>query len=305
MNQGSEFIYQIKYFFKHKSILSQLIAINVAVFALVSVFQLFLFLFQINHTENGLFNLTYWLSVPSDFQLLIRRPWAVFTYMFLHEGVFHLLFNMMVLYFGGRLFMEYLSERQLLKTYIFSGLTGALFFILAYNLFPAFTASLSYAMALGASASVLGILFAIATYVPDYYVHLFIIGRVKLKHIALGLIIIDILSIPQGNAGGHIAHIGGAFWGFIYAYQLKKGKELFAFFDRFNWQSLLKPFYKTSKKKPFKKVYKNEKPMSDEQYNTRKKEEQDKIDKILDKISKSGYESLSKKEKEILFNHGK
>ncbi len=304
MNQSAEFIQQIKYFFKHKSVLLQLIVINMAVFVLVNLFQLFLFLFQVNQ-ESGLLSLTYWLSVPSDFHLLIRRPWAIFTYMFLHEGFFHLLFNMIMLHFSGKLFMEYLSEKQLLKTYILSGLSGALFFVLAYNLFPVFSASLPYAMALGASASVLGVLFTIAVYVPDYSVNLVFIGRVKLKHIAIVFIIIDLLSIPKGNAGGHIAHIGGAFWGFLYAYQLKKGNEIFTWFDHFNWNMFIKPFYKKRKKHPFKDVYKGEKPISDEQFNTRKKANQEKIDKILDKIAKSGYESLSKEEKEILFNQSK
>lgn len=291
-------------FIKSNSILSRLMLINLVVFAAVNIINLFLFLFEASSTSDvaNISTITYWLSVPSEISQLIGRPWTLITYMFLQEGFFHLLFNMIILYFGGRIFIEYLTEKQLLKTYIFSGLFGAAFFILAFNVFPVFSDSLPYALALGSSASVLGILIAIATYVPEYSVVLFLFGRMQLKYIAIIFIVIDIFSIQSGNAGGHIAHLGGAVWGFLYARNLKKGKDLATFFDRIRWPKVR---FKSKKKHHFEDVYVNRKPMTDEEYNARKVQNQKRMDEILEKISRSGYQSLTKEEKEILFKNSK
>lgn len=293
-------------FIKSRAVLARLMLINLVVFVVINIINLFLFLFEVSSGNeiHKVSTLTYWLSVPSDISQLIVKPWTVFTYMFLQEGFFHLFFNMIILYFGGRIFSEYLDEKKLLKTYIFSGLMGAAFFILAFNAFPVFAGSLPNALALGASASVLGIMIAIATYVPEYTVNLLLFGRVKLKYIAIIFIVIDIFSIPKGNAGGHIAHIGGAFWGFLYATNLKKGKDLATFFDRIKWPKVR--FKSPGRKKHhFEDVYVNRKPMTDEEYNARKMNHQKDLDRILDKISRSGYQSLTKEEKEILFRNSK
>lgn len=291
-------------FIKSKSLLSKLILINLMVFAVVNIINLFLFLFEASSTSDvaNISTITYWLSVPSEISQLIGRPWTLITYMFLQEGFFHLLFNLIILYFGGRIFIEYLTEKQLLKTYIFSGLFGAAFFILAFNVFPVFSDSLPYALALGSSASVLGILIAIATYVPEYSVVLFLFGRMQLKYIAIIFIVIDIFSIQSGNAGGHIAHLGGAVWGFLYARNLKKGKDLATFFDRIKWPKIR---FTSKKRHHFEDVYVNRKPMTDEEYNARKVQNQKRMDEILEKISRSGYQSLTKEEKEILFRNSK
>ncbi len=291
-------------FIKSKSLLSKLILINLMVFAVVYIINLFLFLFEASSTSDvaNISTITYWLSVPSEISQLIGRPWTLITYMFLQEGFFHLLFNLIILYFGGRIFIEYLTEKQLLKTYIFSGLFGAAFFILAFNVFPVFSDSLPYALALGSSASVLGILIAIATYVPEYSVVLFLFGRMQLKYIAIIFIVIDIFSIQSGNAGGHIAHLGGAVWGFLYARNLKKGKDLATFFDRIKWPKIR---FTSKKRHHFEDVYVNRKPMTDEEYNARKVQNQKRMDEILEKISRSGYQSLTKEEKEILFRNSK
>lgn len=293
-------------FFKSKSILSRLMLINVIVFLAINILNLFFFLYEISSASviSDISTVTYWLSVPSDISLLIYRPWSLVTYMFLQEGFFHLFFNMWILYFGGRIFLEYLDEKKLLKTYIFGGIFGALFFIAAFNIFPVFSKSLPDAIALGSSASVLAILIAIASYVPEYSMNLLLIGRIKLKHIAIIFVVIDVFSIHKGNAGGHIAHIGGAFWGFIYARNLRKGKNLAGFFDAIKWPKITL----SSKKKGrhhFEDVFVNRKPMTDEEYNARKMKKQENIDAILDKISRSGYQSLTKEEKEILFRNSK
>jgi len=220
--------------------------------------------------------------------------------MFLQEDFMHLLFNMIVLYFGGKIFTDYLSKKQLVNTYIWGGIIGALFFIITFNIFPVFQASVSRSVALGSSASVLAILIAAATYIPNYTVQLILIGRVKLKYIAIAFVALDILSIERGNPGGHIAHIGGAVWGYLSIILMKKGYKnplginWFGFRKVFDW-------FKHDPKSNFKNVHYNKKTVSDEEYNKDRANRQKNIDEILDKISRSGYESLSKEEKELLF----
>jgi hypothetical protein len=223
--------------------------------------------------------------------------------MFLHEDFLHLLFNMMVLFFGGQLLAAFLGSKKLVSTYIFSGLWGAIFFIAAFNAFPVFESSVSLALALGASASVLGILVAAATHAPDYRVQLFLLGSLKLKHIALILIALDVISIQKENPGGHIAHLGGAFWGFLTIQLMKffpgrKGNSEFSLFQVF--RRLFK------KQKPSFRVHQGQRgrPLKDEEYNAMKAKKQQEIDKILDKISKKGYDSLSREEKDLLFKSG-
>lgn len=292
---NSNFLDSARIFFSRKAVFPRLILINVTVFVLVNVINLVFWLFQLN-SSSELSTLTYWLAVPSSLEMLVLKPWTVFTYMFLHEGFFHLFFNMLVLYFGGTIFLQYLNERQLLWTYILGGLTGALFYILSYNFFPVFLESNPFAIALGASASVLAILVAMATYVPQYTVNLFLIGPVRLKYIALFLIIVDIFSIQGSNPGGHIAHLGGAFWGFMYVFMLKGGKDVLSVPRFFHRKRKMKTTYRNPTGNP-------ERPLTDDEYSKRKIAEQSVIDSILDKISKSGYDSLSSREKEILFKN--
>lgn len=292
------YVNKILFFFKRKTILSQLILINIAVFILINFANLFFWLFRVQpNNALGISPLTYWLSVPSNLHLLIQRPWSIFTYMFLHENFFHIFFNMLVLYFSGKIFLEYLSGKQLLNTYIIGGITGAVFYIVSFNIFPIFEASVNYSVALGASASVLAILVAIATYIPDYSVILVLFGRIKLKHLAIILVVIDILSISRGNPGGHIAHLGGALWGYLSIVLLQNGYNNLFNLNNLHFTKFLNIF--TKKKSNFSNN--NQRPISDEEYNRRKVKNQKKIDKILDKISKSGYQSLTKEEKELLF----
>lgn len=194
----------------------------------------------------------------------------------------------------GRIFTEYLGEKKIFPVYLLGGIVGAGFFIIFYNLFPLFNREVNYAIALGASASVLAITVAIATLLPDYEVAVFLPQwRVKLKYIAIALFVMDLLSITGSNAGGNIAHIGGALFGFIYIRLLKKGHDLSLplqqFFSRISG----------SGKPKIKVVYR--KGNNDEDYLSNKSNNQEIIDKILDKISRSGYASLSNEEKDILF----
>ena len=183
---------------------------------------------------------------------------------------------------------EYLSQTKLISTYLMGGIIGAIIYIVAFNIFPVFEAIRFDSLAIGASASVLAILVAAATHVPNYP----IIQRtpIKLKHIAIAAIIIDILSIPEGNAGGHIAHLGGALYGFMYIHLQKRNINSGYLIER-----IILLF---SNKKYVKHKKRNE---SDYDYNARKKEQEKRINNILEKISKSGYDSLSPEEKDELF----
>ncbi len=307
MNPSQHFLDDIKKFFKSNSALANLIIINIVVFISVNIINVILWLFIINADPDkltGISKITYWLAVPSDLGSLLVKPWTLFTYMFVQESFFHLFFNMIVLYFAGKIFTEYLNDKKLINTYIWGGIAGGLFYVVSFNIFPVFQEAVPYSVALGSSASVLAILIAIATLAPDYLVNLIFLGRVKLKHIAIVFVVLDILSINKGNPGGHIAHLGGALWGYVSIILYKKGIN-----DPFgiNWYALknLLKWFKKEPKSTFKKVYTTGRPLSDDEYNKSKSDRQKKIDKILDKISKSGYASLTSEEKEILFKASK
>jgi membrane associated rhomboid family serine protease len=292
--QSNSIFLSLKQFFKRPGILPRLIIINAAVFLLVYLVNLLFWLFQAKTDPAQLSPLTRFLAIPADINVLLVKPWTIFTYMFLHEGFFHLFFNMLVLFFGGQIFLQYLSSRKLLSTYILGGLTGAVFYVMAYNIFPVFYDVAQVSIALGASASVLAILVAAATYVPQYTVNLIFIGPVKLKYLAIVFVILDFFSIQGNNPGGHIAHLGGALWGFLYIFIYKNGTDLYSFFNQFYSNRMhVKPGGRKSAK-----------TMTDEEYNRHRFEEQEMIDQILDKIAKNGYKSLTNKEKEILFRSG-
>ena len=286
---------EIKQTFKEGSMLTRLIYINLGVFLFVKIFSIIFFLFAING-DNFLVE---WLAVPADINQLIFKPWTLFSYMFLHEAFLHILFNLLWLFWFGKIFLEYLTGKQLLNVYLLGGLSGAALYIIAYNLFPAFSESLPFSSALGASAAVMAIVIATSVYVPNYTVYLMFLGPVKLKYIALVSFMLDIIMILDGNAGGHIAHIGGAIFGYFYITQLKKGKDISKGFSKtadrvFSW---FKP--KNNLKVSYRRTE------TDKDYRQRKNGEQKNIDKILDKIAKSGYESLSKDEKDVLFRQSR
>ena len=281
----------VKAFFNQKSALSRLMLINISIWIICLFISVFTWLFNISDISF----VTKLFAVPADISSLAEKPWSIFTYMFLQEEFWHLFFNMLMLYYGGQIFLQFFSQKQLLLTYIFGGLVGALFFILAFNAFPVFEDTKTYAFALGSSASVLSILIAAATYQPEYRLNLFLLGQVKMKWIAIIFVVIDLLSIPKGNSGGHIAHLGGALWGFLYAYLLKKDFDFYLIF-----KSKARIKVKTRNAHNY-----HQRPKTDEQYNAERAQEQEETDKILEKIAKNGYSSLSEKEKEFLFRQSK
>lgn len=280
-----------KQFFLQKSVLSRLMLINIIIWLICLFVSVFTWLFNISDISF----VTKLFAVPADLSSLSDKPWTIFTYMFLQEQFWHLFFNMLMLYYGGKIFLQYFSQKQLLITYIFGGVFGALFFIISFNTFPVFGNMKTDAVALGASASVLSILVAAATYRPEYRLNLFLLGQVKMKWVALIFVVIDILSIPKGNSGGHIAHLGGALWGFLYAFMLRKNFDIYLIFKH-------QPKIRVKSRNA--DNY-HQRPKSDEQYNAERAQEQEEIDRILEKIAKNGYSSLSDKEKEFLFRQSK
>ncbi len=223
--------------------------------------------------------------------------------MFMHLDFFHILFNMICLYWFGKIFLQFLSEKQLVAVYIISGIGGALTYIAAYNFFPYFEDIINHSYLLGASASVMGIMLTAALMAPNFKVRLLLIGEVKLITLALIMIALSVLQVTSSNAGGQFAHIGGALFGYIYFSRLKKGKDLSK-----PVTSIINTFVNAFKKGPKpknNKYYNAKKTKTDAQYNQERKQNNDSIDKILDKIKQSGYNSLSDSEKKQLFDKSK
>lgn len=245
-----------------------------------------------------------WLELPASVVQFCYQPWTLITYMFMHANLMHLLFNMLWLYYFGRLFLVFFSARHLRGLYFFGGIFGWLFYTLAYNLFPYFKDSVDYSYLLGASASVLAISIAVAVKSPEYKVNLMFIGTVRLKYIALFLIITDLMMITSSNAGGHISHLGGALGGWLFTSQLQKGHDATAWINKCidictgNWTSF------HTNRKPKMKLH-HGKHQQDYDYNTKKKQQSDETDRILDKLKQSGYDSLTEEEKKHLFNAGR
>ncbi len=287
---------EIKRTFKEGSALTRLIYINIGLFLVVKIIGVFFYL------SGQPFSLTHFLAVPSHTSELIQRPWTLLTYMFYHEGFLHLLFNMLGLYWFGLLFLYHFEGEKLLGVYLLGGLAGAAFYVAAYNFFPVFESV--NALLLGASASVLAILVAIAVYDPNREIHLFFIGRFPLKYVAAFYVVLSVIGISTSNPGGNIAHLGGAFWGWFYIYQLRKGKDMGAGLVRF-LNRMIAYIADALSRKPKMKVTYKQPPRNDYEYAKNQHLKQEEINQILDKIAKSGYDSLTKKEKELLFKHGK
>lgn len=287
---------EIKSSYRQGSVLHKLIYINVAVFLALHIGVIFLVLGnQIDRTQS-INEILKFLAVPSDLLALSRKPWTVFTYMFTHGYLWHIVFNLMVLYWFGRFFIEEFGVKKILGVYILGGLAGALLFVGFYNIFPFFEDVREQSIATGASASVMAIVIAVATLVPNRQMHLILIGPVRIIYVALVLFITSTVLDFTDNTGGKIAHIGGAAIGFFFANYYRKGQDMTKGFDRF--MDYLAGLFKSRKK--MKVTYKR--PADDYQYNKQKAQEQEEIDSILDKISKGGYDSLTKTEKEKLFN---
>jgi membrane associated rhomboid family serine protease len=246
-------------------------------------------------------NFLYWFSLPSIFWGILEKPWTLVSYAFFHASFSHLFFNMIMLYFGGQLFLNLFNAKRFLNVYFLGLITGGLVFLLSYTIFPVFSGN--GASLIGASAGVTAIFIFICAYMPYQEVRV-LFFNIKLWQLGVFFILTDLIQIPNGNAGGHLAHIGGGILGFVYANKLKEGQDIGRYFDAV-LSSLSKVFTRT--KSPLKTAYKNNKSASSKGVTTayKEREQQKKIDAILDKISHSGYDSLTKEEKDYLFNSGK
>ena len=236
----------------------------------------------------------------------ITRPWTLITYFFTHVGFFHILFNMLLLYWFGKLIREFLGDKKVVSLYVLGGICGGLLYMLMYNLLPIFSESVPYALMLGASAGVLAIVVGAAVFMPDYTMYLLLFGPVRIKYIAVFCVLVLFIIHFRDNPGGQIAHLGGAAIGFLYIRQLQKGNDLGA------WVISVLGFFKSFfiRQPKIKVSYSSGKrPKATSSQGKRASKgsvpDQAEIDTILDKISQSGYESLTKAEKQKLFNASK
>ena len=286
--QGQSILYK----FKTLNIANKLIVINIAVFLLF-----FIASFLFNTSSEVLMQ---WFVLPEEPIEVLKQPWSLLTYSFLHGGFMHILFNMIWLNFFSKFILNLFSEKRFLTVYLLGALYGGLLFVSAYNVFPVFQSKVGYL--LGASASVSALMVFAATYSPNISFRFFMV-TIKLWQLAVGLFLLDLFRLGSGtNPGGMLSHVGGAVFGYVYAVQLAKGNDIGLWFEKI--VASLVNLFKTKKNTPFRKVHKTPKNTSKKKTTSVKDERQIKIDGILDKIGKSGYESLTKQEKDFLFKAG-
>ncbi len=283
----------LRYQYARLSIAEKLIVVNVGVFILNALLP-----FLLGFGKNAI---SQWFELPVNLMEYLTQPWSIVTYSFFHADIWHLFWNMLLLYFSARIFLNLFSVRKLINVYFLGVILGGLLFVLSYNVFPVFMGSNT--AIIGASAGVTAVLIFICAYMPNQMVRVFFFN-VKLWYIGAFFVLIDLIQIPASNSGGHLAHLGGALLGYVYARQLTKGKDIGEGFSKL--LDALGDFFKPKEKKAsMKTVYRKTKSAAKSKVDYDKESRQRKIDAILDKISKSGYESLSKAEKDFLFKAGK
>ncbi len=285
------FFDQLKYRYLSFNTVERLIAILVVCFIVPFILRTFLFLFSVRFDQ--FFS---WFQLSPTVEDILFQPWTLITYAFFHADFGHIFWNLILLHFAGKMMINLFKPQLFINTFFMGVLAGGLVFVVSYNLFPAFQGQSP--QLIGSSAGVMAVLIFMCSYMPFKDVRIFIFN-VKLIYIGVLFIALDLIKIPVSNAGGHLAHIGGALMGFVYQRSIMRGNDFGDWVSRFG--SSIRSFFQPSKSKVH-KVYSSPKPKRKP-----KKENvnQDKIDKILDKISQSGYSSLTKEEKELLFRAGK
>lgn len=286
---------KLKQTFKSGNIIARLIYINVGVFLVIRLFGVVLTLFNL-----GSVDFLQYLQFPSSPTEALSHLWTIITYQFTHFDFWHILFNMLWLYWFGNIFIQFFNARQLTGVYLMGGVAGALLFLLVYNVFPYFNSVAGSSYLMGASASVMAIVFAISFYKKDLEIGLFLIGRIKLIYLALITLALDLLAVTSSNAGGHIAHIGGALFGIWFASQITKGRDLT---NPIN--SIIDKLVNLTRRRKPKMRVTHKRRETDYEYNARKNRDSQDVDAILDKLKKSGYASLSSEEKKKLFDASK
>ena len=295
----------IRSFFK-ASMLNKLLGINIAVYLLISIAGIFTFLF--GAPDLAEFYGNEYLALPASLHNLLWKIWTPITYMFVHFDFWHILGNMLWLYFMGQMFLMVFDNKQLFGTYILGGLSGALLYILCYNVFPVFSQAVTASTCVGASAAVTAIVIAICVMRPNMEIRIFGIIPMTLKWLGILYVVFDVLQITGDNSGGHIAHLGGAIFGALFAWQYSNGKDLTKGFNNLMDKivTLLPSANQSGKKHKMRVVYNDTNhSASNSDFNRTSAENQRRMDEILDKISQSGYQSLTKEEKEFLFKMGR
>ncbi|WP_144606889.1 rhomboid family protein [Algoriphagus algorifonticola] len=298
--------------FKHgDNSLYKLIAINILVWLVFMISRVIMTIGGFGELYSSLIS---YFMMPASLPKLATQPWSLFTYMFLHEGIFHILFNMLFLYWFGLLIHQYLGSRKLANLYILGGLAGGLFYLLIYNLAPYFSNSVDTSLMLGASAGVFAIVVGAATLTPNTTFFLILLGPVKIKYIAIFYVVLSFANSAGANAGGELAHLGGALMGFLYITQLRKGNDwgvpvqkVGIFFENLFKKSPTKVKVSYRKAKTKSGAFGSfSSPKSKPSTNKSSEEtSQEEIDRILDKIADRGYEALTKDEKRKLFEFSK
>jgi len=298
---ANHIIEDIKQKIKSGNVITRLIIVNVAVFLIISISKILFFFvggsvstLVVEDFYNNI------VSLPISIEGFIYRPWTLITYMFVHFDLMHIFWNMVTLFWFGQILTNFTDSRKIIPLYLMGGIAGGLITML-FNLLPFFHGFIGTHL-LGASAGVTAIIIAAATLVPHYRINMLFIGEVKLIYVALFVLFIDVLSVASyNNVGGNLAHLGGALMGYVFIQQFKRGTDLSkginSFFER------IQSMFRSTPRSKMKVAYKRS--VSDEEYNYQRNVNQQQIDAILDKISKAGYESLSKQEKEILFKASK
>ena len=294
--QGRNLIQEIKFQLRSGTMTNRLIIVNVSVFLLILLVKKIFLLYNIDPRTSDEW-IHHLLDLNSSLPAFIRAPWGLFTSIFTHEQFGHLLFNMLFLYFSGRFFEQYFSRKKLWLTYLFGGICGGILELLANNLFPALQGT--NVVILGASGSIMAIFTALAFYQPNLQVQLFGIFPIRIYFLALFFLFKDLINIGTDDQIAHFAHLGGALFGLLSIQKMHSSKNILTrlevFFNR------IKALF-TAKKQP-----KNTRTRfkTDEEFNVEKRQKQERMDEILDKISQSGYDSLTKAEKDFLFNQSK
>ena len=276
--------------FKNGDTLTKLIYINLGVFLVVGLINVFLLLFKIDASW-----LNHSLALSSEWSDVIRNPWTPITYMFLHFSFIHLIFNILTLYWFGKIFLTYYSQRDLVGLYLFGGLLGGSLYFGAYAIFPLFenqSGSLC-----GASAAIMAIIVACARTNPEQSIRLVLVGDIRLKWLAIFAILLSVLNLASENTGGNISHLGGALAGFLYVYFQQRGKNITSGINKII--DKLVNLIQRGRQSKMNVSYRR--PMSDQEYNYQKRKQSEQIDLILDKIKKNGYDSLTKEERDQLF----
>ena len=284
--------------FCNENIVGKFIYANVAIYIIVAFIGVFATLFNVVSPVSDFMQ---WFELPSSLVRFACQPWSLLTYMFMHERVMHILWNMVALYGFGKIFISFFSMRHFVGVYILGGIMGGLFFMLAFNLFPGFSGVVERSHLIGASASVLAVVMAAAVRRPNFIVNLRFLGSMRLMTIAVITVVLSLLLLASENAGGNFAHLGGAFAGWLFAYLLNKGVDITAFINKII--DFFATFFRRTpkKEKPKFTFYKNGRA-ADYEYNATKKSNEEEVDRILEKVKKGGYASLSDEEKKKLFD---